>query len=152
MAGHIRASGVVIYYLDQHEPNFLLLRSRRDRSWGFPKGHLLEGESLLSGAMRELWEETGIRDVTLVSGFTEHVTYRVNRAGRFRQKTVTYFLGRVETSAVRLSDEHSEHRWAVVEDARKILTFENLRTLVTRAWMLVTPLSPQLEAESSPLP
>jgi hypothetical protein len=40
----------------------------------------------------------------------------------------------------------------VVEDARKILTFENLRTLVTRAWMLVTPLSPQLEAESSPLP
>lgn len=152
MASHIRASGVVVYYLEQDEPIFLLLRSRRDRSWGFPKGHLLEGEALLSGAMRELWEETGIREVTLVSGFTEHVTYRVNRAGRFRQKTVTYFLGRVETSAVRLSDEHSEHRWAVVEDARKILTFENLRTLVTRAWMLVTPLSPQLEAESSPLP
>src|SRR5918999_5539398 len=152
MAGHIRASGVVVYYLEQDEPNFLLLRSRRDRSWGFPKGHLLEGEALLSGAMRELWEETGIREVSLVSGFTEHVTYRVNRAGRFRQKTVTYFLGRVETSAVRLSDEHSEHRWAVVEDARKILTFENLRTLVTRAWMLVTPLSPQLEAESSSQP
>jgi bis(5'-nucleosidyl)-tetraphosphatase len=152
MAGHIRASGVVVYYLEQYEPNFLLLRSRRDRSWGFPKGHLLEGEALLSGAMRELWEETGIHEVTLVSGFTEHVTYRVNRAGRLRQKTVTYFLGRVETSAVRLSDEHSEHRWAVVEDARKILTFENLRTLVTRAWMLVAPLSPQLEAESSPLP
>jgi bis(5'-nucleosidyl)-tetraphosphatase len=152
MAGHIRASGVVVYYLEQNEPNFLLLRSRRDRSWGFPKGHLLEGEALLSGAMRELWEETGIREVTLISRFTEHVTYRVNRAGRFRQKTVTYFLGRVETSAVRLSDEHSEHRWAVVEDARKILTFENLRILVTRAWMLVAPLSPPLEAESSPLP
>lgn len=152
MAGHIRASGVVVYYLEQGEPNFLLLRSRRDRSWGFPKGHLLEGEGLLSGAMRELWEETGIREVTLVSGFTEHMTYRVNRAGRFRQKTVTYFLGRVETSAVRLSDEHSEHRWAVVEDARKILTFENLRTLVTRAWMLVAPLSPPLETESSPVP
>jgi bis(5'-nucleosidyl)-tetraphosphatase len=151
MAGHIRASGVVVYYLEQNEPHFLLLRSRRDRSWGFPKGHLLEGEALLSGAMRELWEETGIREVSLVSGFIEHVTYRVNRAGRFRQKTVTYFLGRVETSAVRLSDEHSEHRWAVVEDARKILTFENLRTLVTRAWMLVTPLSPQLEPDSSPM-
>jgi bis(5'-nucleosidyl)-tetraphosphatase len=152
MAGHIRGSGVVVYLLDQAEPHFLLIRSRRDRSWGFPKGHLLEGEELLNGAMRELWEETGIREVTLVPGFTEHVTYRVNRGGRFRQKTVTYFLGRVETPAVRLSEEHSEHRWAVVEDARKILTFENLRTLVTRAWMIATPLSPQLEPESSRMP
>src|SRR5919109_2412314 len=150
MAGHIRARGVVSYSLEQEEPHFLLIRSRRDRSWGFPKGHLIEGEDLLSGAMRELWEETGIRQVALVPGFTEHVTYRVNRAGRFRQKTVTYFLGRVDTPVVRLSDEHSEHRWAVVEDARKILTFDNLRTLVTRAWMIATPLSPQLEPESSP--
>ncbi|MDQ3829649.1 MAG: NUDIX domain-containing protein [Candidatus Tectomicrobia bacterium] len=152
MAGHIRASGVVVYYLDQDEPHFLLLRSRRDRSWGFPKGHLLEGEELLSGAMRELWEETGIREVSLLPGFIEHVTYRVNRGGRFRQKTVTYFLGRVETSEVRLSNEHSEHRWAVVEDARKTLTFENLRTLVTRAWMTAAPLSPPREAEGSPTP
>jgi hypothetical protein len=54
-------------------------------------------------------------------------------AAGFRQKTVTYFLGRVESPVVRLSDGHSEHRWAVVEDARKTLTFENLRSLVTRA-------------------
>jgi bis(5'-nucleosidyl)-tetraphosphatase len=152
MAGHIRASGVIIYYLEQDEPHFLLLRSRRDRSWGFPKGHLLEGEDSLTGAMRELWEETGIREVSLLRGFTEHVTYRVNRGGRVRQKTVTYFVGRVETPVVRLSDEHSEHRWAVVEDARKTLTFENLRTLVTRAWMIVTPLSPSREAENSTMP
>jgi bis(5'-nucleosidyl)-tetraphosphatase len=152
MAGHIRASGVVVYYLEQDEPHFLLLRSRRDRSWGFPKGHLIEGEDSLTGAMRELWEETGIREVTLVPGFTEYVTYRVNRAGRFRQKTVTYFLGRVATPTVRLSEEHSEHRWAVVEDARKILTFENLRSMVTRAWMIVTPLSSQLEPEGFTLP
>jgi bis(5'-nucleosidyl)-tetraphosphatase len=152
MAGHIRASGVIIYYLEQDEPQFLLIRSRRDRSWGFPKGHLLEGEELLGGAMRELWEETGIRAVTLVPRFTEHVTYRVNRAGRFRQKTVTYFLGRVETPAVRLSEEHSEHRWAVVEEARKILTFENLRTLVTRAWMVATPLSLPCDPEGFTLP
>jgi 8-oxo-dGTP pyrophosphatase MutT (NUDIX family) len=151
MAGHIRGSGVVVYFLDQGEPHFLLIRSRRDRSWGFPKGHLLEGEELLDGAMRELWEETGIREVALVPGFTEHVSYRVNRGGRFRQKTVSYFLGRVESAAVRLSEEHCEHRWAVVEDARKILTFENLRTLITRAWMIATPALPQPEPESAHL-
>ena len=152
MAGHIRASGVVVFYLTHDEPQFLLIRSRRDRSWGFPKGHLLAGEDLLSGAMRELWEETGIREVTLIPGFAEHVTYRVNRGGKSRHKTVTYFLGRVETPAVRLSEEHSEHCWAVVEDARKLLTFDNLRALVTRAWMAATPLSWQLQADDSPMP
>src|SRR5919108_5411639 len=103
MAAHIRASGVVVYYLEQDEPHFLLIRSRRDRSWGFPKGHLIDGEELLSGAMRELWEETGIRQVALVPGFAEHITYRVNGAGRFSQKTITFLLGRVDTPGVRLS-------------------------------------------------
>jgi len=133
------------------EPRYLLIRDSYG-NWGFPKGHLIEGEDLLGGAMRELWEETGIRQVALIPGFTEHITYRVNRAGRFRQKTVTYFLGQVDSPVVRLSEEHSEHRWAVIEDARKILTFENLRALITRAWMIVTPLSPQLEPESPPTP
>jgi 8-oxo-dGTP pyrophosphatase MutT (NUDIX family) len=113
---------------------------------------LIEGEDIFQGAMRELWEETGIREVALIPGFTEHITYRVNRAGRFRRKTVTYFLGRVETSTVRLSEEHSEHRWAVVEDARKFLSFDNLRILVTRAWMTVAPLSPPFLAEGSATP
>jgi 8-oxo-dGTP pyrophosphatase MutT (NUDIX family) len=152
MAGLIRASGVVVYYLEDDEPQFLLIRSRRDRSWGFPKGHLIDGEDLLQGAMRELWEETGIREVTLIPGFAEHITYRVNRAGRIRRKSVTYFLGRVDTPRVRLSEEHSEHRWAVVEDARKLLSFDNLRTLVTRAWMAVALLSPQFLADGPSTP
>ncbi len=137
VASPIRASGVVIYYLEHDEPRFLLIRSRRDRSWGFPKGHLIEGEDSLRGAMRELWEETGIREVTLIPGFTEHITYRVNRGGSFRQKTVTYFLGRVETPTVRLSEEHSEHRWAALTDARQLLSFDNLRGMIARAWTTI---------------
>jgi 8-oxo-dGTP pyrophosphatase MutT (NUDIX family) len=102
--------------------------------------------------MRELWEETNIHEVALIPGFIEHISYRVNRAGRFRRKTVTYFLGRVETPTVRLSEEHSEYRWAIVEDARKLLSFDNLRALVTRAWMTVAPLSPQFLVEGSSTP
>jgi hypothetical protein len=40
----------------------------------------------------------------------------------------------------------------LIEDARKLLAFENLRALVTRAWMMVTPLSPQLHSEGSSTP
>lgn len=142
MADHIRASGVVVYYLEQSEPWFLLIRSRRDRTWGFPKGHLLADEDPLRGAMRELWEETGIRHVDLIPGFTDHITYRVTRGGSFRQKTVTYFLGRIESATVRLSEEHSEHRWVVLEDARRLLAFGNLRAMLTRAWTSIKFPSP----------
>ena len=137
MAGKIRASGVVVYYLADAEPCFLLLRSRRDRSWGFPKGHLMKGEDFLRGAMRELWEETGIREVALLPGFTERITYRVSRSGGVRQKTVTYFLGRIETPTVRLSEEHTEHCWVTLEEAKQLLGFENLRAVVTHAWTAI---------------
>lgn len=137
MAGKIRASGVVVYYLADDAPSFLLIRSRRDRSWGFPKGHLMKGEDFLQGAMRELWEETGIREVTLLAGFTERITYRVSRGGGIRQKTVTYFLGRIEGPTVRLSEEHTEHCWVSLEEAKQLLGFENLRSVVTRAWTAI---------------
>lgn len=145
MAEQILASGVVVYYLEHDEPWFLLIRSRRDRSWGFPKGHLIDGEDTLRGAMRELWEETGIRDVTLIPGFADRIFYRVTRGGAFRQKTVTYFLGRIEAPTIRLSEEHSEHRWVTLEDARGLLTFENLRTIITRAWTRIKLPSPLLQ-------
>jgi len=137
MAGKIRASGVVVYYLADDEPCFLLIRSRRDRSWGFPKGHLMKGEDFLRGAMRELWEETGIREVAILPGFSERITYRVSRGGGIRQKTVTYFLGRIESPTVRLSEEHTEHCWVALEEAKLLLGFENLRAVVTRAWTAI---------------
>jgi len=142
VAHPIRASGVIVYYLERDEPWFLLIRSRRDRSWGFPKGHLMEGEDLRCGAMRELWEETGICEVTLIPGFTEPITYRVNRGGVLREKTVTYFLGRVETATVRLSEEHVQYRWAVLKDATQLLTFDNLRNVIGRAWTTIQETCP----------
>lgn len=152
VADKIRASGVVVYYLADDEPCFLLIRSRRDRSWGFPKGHLLKGEDFLRGAMRELWEETGIREVTLIPGFSERTTYRVSRGGSFRQKTVTYFLGRIDTLTVRLSEEHTEHCWVTLEEARRLLAFHNLRTLVTRAWTTIKSPAPASPPKTLPQP
>jgi 8-oxo-dGTP pyrophosphatase MutT (NUDIX family) len=149
VAEKIRASGVVVYDLVDGEPSFLLIRSRRDRSWGFPKGHLIKGEDFLQGAMRELWEETGIREVSLIPGFTERITYRVNRGGSFRQKIVTYFLGRIETPTVRLSEEHTEHCWVTHVEARRLLAFDNLRTIVTRAWKAIKHPSPTSPADHS---
>ena len=54
---HVAASGIV--YNDRGE---ILLEKRADNGWwGLPGGHIDVGESVEQAAVREIWEETGIR-------------------------------------------------------------------------------------------
>ncbi len=54
---HVAASGIV--YDDKGE---ILLEKRADNGWwGLPGGHVDVGESVEQTAIREIWEETGIR-------------------------------------------------------------------------------------------
>ena len=54
---HVAASGIV--YNGRGE---ILLEKRADNGWwGLPGGHIDVGESVEQAAIREIWEETGIR-------------------------------------------------------------------------------------------
>ena len=56
-AVHVAASGIV--YNGEGE---VLLEKRADNGWwGLPGGHVDVGESVEQAAIREIWEETGIR-------------------------------------------------------------------------------------------
>ena len=61
--------GAVIKYdstEDQDSSEFLLLRNRRG-FWGFPQGHKERGESEIQTLTREVFEETGIRELEIHS-------------------------------------------------------------------------------------
>jgi putative (di)nucleoside polyphosphate hydrolase len=45
-------------------------------SWQFPQGGIEEGESLMNAALRELWEETGIKSIGEVHEHPEWLRYR----------------------------------------------------------------------------
>jgi len=56
-SGHITGSAIV---MDQHEPEFLLIKHRKLNRWLQPGGHVHEqDESVLATAIRETNEETG---------------------------------------------------------------------------------------------
>ena len=60
--------GIVIVYAEE-ENKFLILKSSKPISdlWSFPKGHTREGEKPEETALRELEEETGLREVKILN-------------------------------------------------------------------------------------
>ena len=56
-AVHVAAGGIVFNACGE-----ILLQKRADNGWwGLPCGHIDVGESVQDAALREIWEETGIR-------------------------------------------------------------------------------------------
>jgi bis(5'-nucleosidyl)-tetraphosphatase len=127
------SAGFVLFRATPHGPRFLLLDY--GKHWDYPKGHLEKDESQWRAAVRELREETGIRQVDRVGTFRRamHYAFYSPKKGHV-QKTVTYFLGRTRAEAVTLSDEHEGFAWLPYEDALKQLTYQNARDILTAAW------------------
>jgi 8-oxo-dGTP pyrophosphatase MutT (NUDIX family) len=139
----IEAAGVVLIHPRPEGDRVLLLRNRRQREWGLPKGHLEAGEDVFTAARRELLEETGIREFTLEPGFRHRVRYKLRtKNGALRPKKVTYYLGRAGEDSVVLSDEHDDFRWATEAEAARSLPHENLRALVREAFGYLRALRP----------
>lgn len=130
----VQAAGFVL--LSPFADKVLLLRNRKRQEWGFPKGHLDQGESLKEGAFRELWEETGIgrEDVELLP-FWRKIVYPVREEGEMKQKEVTYFLAKLrKNKEIQLSKEHDRYLWASPEEVEELIPHENLRGLFRALW------------------
>lgn len=128
------AAGVLLWRGRAGAPEFLLLRNARHGTWGFAKGHLESGENLLSGALRECREETGVRlaEADLVPGFADASSYPLPQ-GR-RKQVVMFLAGRAIADAdLARSGEHDAHQWLPAPAALEQLAHDELRRTVVRA-------------------
>ena len=124
------SAGVVLFRPRQQREYLLLDYGAH---WDFPKGHIEAGENPQTTALRELQEETGIRDARLIPGFKESMRYFYRKAGEGMLKVVIFFLAETSTGTVTLSDEHSGYLWLPYEEALNRLTFKNARNLLAKA-------------------
>jgi 8-oxo-dGTP pyrophosphatase MutT (NUDIX family) len=101
------------------------------------------GETEEGAAERETLEETGIRDIKIISGFREEIKYyfkaRYNvlknekKAGPFIFKTVVFFLAETKTKDVKISFEHIGYIWLEYEKAIKRATYKNAKEILRKA-------------------
>lgn len=127
------SAGVILFRTTRDKREYLLLKGRTG-DWEFPKGGL-ENEELQEAALREVTEETGIEKVKLIDGFKDEYDYIFTRSGETVHKTVHLFLGKSFEASASLSEEHSDHQWRTLEQARNTLSHDGPREILDKADM-----------------
>lgn len=97
---------------------------------GFPKGHIEMGEDEKQTALREVYEETGVK-TQLLDGFRESYNYLING---FIKKKAVYYLAPFNAEDVKMNImEISEYRLVTYEEALSVLNFKHDRDILTKA-------------------
>ena len=125
----VRAAGAVV---TRKGGEVLLVHRPKYDDWSFPKGKLDPGEHVVTAAVREVAEETGL-DVRLGPALASQ-RYRMSN-GRF--KTVDYWTARVigsdDVSGYRPNDEIDSVQWVPWEAAMRRLTYPYDRDTLAEA-------------------
>ncbi len=111
---------------------YLLIYQKKGRFWEFPKGHIEKSETELGAMKRELYEETGINDYEIFKGFKQVNEYVYREKKKIISKKVILFLVGTR-SDVKISDEHTKHRWADLKKALRMLKFDDQKEILKKA-------------------
>ncbi|HDI11757.1 MAG TPA: NUDIX domain-containing protein [Candidatus Acetothermia bacterium] len=133
MAVRERAAGFIIFRVKDGRREYLLVRNKSGGHWGFPKGHIEEGESPLDAALREVAEEVGITSLEHYPDFRSSIDYTFRRAGQMVHKEVHFFLARTAQEGRLLREELLEMRWLPFPEALDTLTYPEQREVLRRA-------------------
>ncbi|MGZ6254973.1 MAG: NUDIX domain-containing protein [Candidatus Chromulinivorax sp.] len=110
-------------------------------NWGFPKGHPNDqNETPKQTAQRELKEETGLHLVALYPVESLSFSYECRSYGRFVDKTVTLFVGKVAGNIHPCPIEIAGTLWIDLDSVHERITFEPIQPLLVRLQELVISL------------
>lgn len=119
------AGGIIV----NPEGNVLLVH-QHNNSWSFPKGGIEEGESALEAARREIVEEAGVTDLTLITELGSYKRYSIAEDGMSEQQELglrprTLFLFTTTQTKLHTHSQDGEitdTRWVTPDEVSKLLT------------------------------
>jgi 8-oxo-dGTP pyrophosphatase MutT (NUDIX family) len=145
------SSGGVVFRRAAHDHHFLLIRDPYG-NWGLPKGHLEGGETPIQAAVREVAEETGLIDLSVVAQLPTIDWY-------FRDGTIVvhkfchFFLieSPVGEPCPQMDEGITECIWLPLDGALSTLSYANAREVLKAAGKELTPAGDPPRDQSSAL-
>ncbi len=122
----IKSYGVIPICKNKGDFYVLLVKNTKGGHWGLPKGTPEKDEKPVDTAKRELFEETGIKDIKIKTEPTFEEKYDFEQNGTAYSKTNIYYLGFVDymTKGSQL-DEIDELKWVKINEAQNTLTHQS---------------------------
>ena len=125
-----KSCGAVLFTEQDGGRRYLLVRNRSG-FYGFPKGHIEGTENEHETALREIEEETGIREITFLRDFCEINSY-LCRA--YTKKRVVLFLAKFAADAeICPSFEIHDYRLLPFDEAVRCLGHRNDQEILRKA-------------------
>lgn len=106
----------------------LVLVEQHGNSWSFPKGGVEEGESFFDAARREIEEETGLKDLTLVQELGSYKRKSIAPGGvgetdEWGVSKRVFFLFTTDEHEFHLKDkEVTQAKWVTLDEALQLLS------------------------------
>jgi 8-oxo-dGTP pyrophosphatase MutT (NUDIX family) len=127
------SAGGVIYRWQDEVPHILLIRDAYQH-WGFPKGHLEQGETPDAAALREVEEETGL-DHLVLGPRLQTIDWFFRAKGRLIHKYCHFYLIESPTGeTVPQADEGiTACSWVPLPEALRQISYDNAREVLHRA-------------------
>ena len=131
--------GAVVFTRIDGAPHYLLVRAKDqpEGCHGFPKGHMEPGETERETALREIFEETGLR-VELLEGFRAATEYPLPNPPDTR-KQVVFFLAEYADQQVHVQQsELAGFVLAPFGEALALTEFADSSQILTEAHAFLT--------------
>ena len=134
------SAGGIVFRLTDRGTQYLLIKDSYD-NWGFPKGHLENGETPADAAARETAEETGLSGLEL-RGPIRVIDWHFRFRGRHIHKYCHFFLFESASGdpCPQVEEGITDFRWEIFDQALEVLSYDNARGVLKRAGEMVRTL------------
>lgn len=142
-------AGFLVFRRSPEGPKFLLLY-HRGSYWNFPKGHLEHEEKSLDAALRETYEETGLRknELRIIPNFKAYEQFYFRREKETIFKIVIIYLAETRNPVIKIGREYffqdrdriQGYGWFLFNEAKKILgKYKENQKILEQAYNFIRP-------------